>query len=240
MPTLHVHLDESGDWSFNPKGSRYFVFAVAWTYNPQPLAQSLTSLRYQIIGQGTSIESFHAAPDSQITRDLVVRTMLSHHDWSFAAVVLEKRKVNPVLREPQRFYPQFSGTLLRFVLRGRVLPGTNRVLVYADTIPLATNRKREGVVKTMKTICAKELGVGTVHHVFSHRRESNKWLQVGGLDAVSGVGARRAPTDDARENPARRKGPRPTCVGPGPQRRAGDSNPQGLAPGGFQDRCLTN
>jgi len=23
-------------------------------------------------------------------------------------------------------------------------------------------------------------------------------------------------------------------------RRAGDSNPEGIAPGGFQDRCLTN
>ena len=104
--------------------------------------------------------------------------MLREPNWSFAAVVLEKRKVNPALREPHHFYPKFAGTLLRFVLRGRVRVGTNRVLVFADTIPMDTNARREGVLKAIKTTCANELDPCIEHHVFSHRRESNKWLQV--------------------------------------------------------------
>lgn len=178
MSTLHIHLDESGNWTFAPKGSKYFVFAVAWTYDPAPLARSLTALRFGLVRQGHSIESFHASPDKQTTRDIVVRAMLADTAWNYAAVVLEKRKVNPVLREPHRFYPQFAGTLLKFVLRGRVRPGTDRVLFFADTIPMDTNAKREGVLKAIKTTCASELKAGTEHHVFSHRRESNKWLQV--------------------------------------------------------------
>jgi uncharacterized protein DUF3800 len=179
MPTLHLHFDESGDWTFGPKGSTYFVLAVAWTYDPQPLATALTSLRFSLIAQGTNLESFHAAEDKQAVRNAVVATLVANAGWEFAAVVLEKRKVNPVLRAPERFYPQFAGTLLKFVLRGTAFRrGTGRVLVYADTIPMNTNRKRDGVLKAIKTTCASELPAGTTHYVYSHCRESNKWLQV--------------------------------------------------------------
>ena len=178
MPTLHVHLDESGNWSFNAKGSKHFVFAVAWTYDPQPLAEALTSLRFGLVRQGVNIESFHAAPDKQATRNQVVEALRKFDNWSYAAIVLEKRKVNPVLREPQRFYPTFAGSLLRFILRGRVRSDTSRVLVYADTIPMDSNRKREGVIKAIKTTCASELPIEAEYHVYSHCRESNNWLQV--------------------------------------------------------------
>jgi hypothetical protein len=178
VPTLHVHIDESGNWYWTPKGSRYYVFAVAWTYDPQPLANALTALRFGLVKQGHSIECFHASPDKQATRDAVVRTLLAHNDWNFAAIVVEKPKVPPGLREPQRFYPKYAGGLLRFVLRGRFRPGTDRVLVYADTIPMDSRAKREGAVKAMKTTCAADLPPGVEHHVFSHASSSNKWLQV--------------------------------------------------------------
>jgi hypothetical protein len=83
-----------------------------------------------------------------------------------------------VLREPERFYPTFAGSLLRFVMRGRLRAGTDKAVVYADSLPISTNRKKEAVLKTMKTTCAGELPKGSVYHTFSHRRESNCWLQI--------------------------------------------------------------
>jgi hypothetical protein len=176
MPTLHVHLDESGNWEFSRKGSRYFVLAIAWTFEPRPLARTLTDLRFRLLRTGLNIDSFHAAPDKQATRDLVVKTMLADDSWNFAAVVMEKRKINPSIYEPQRFYPEFAGALLRFVLRGRAGRRADRVLIYADTIPMDSNKKREAVLKAMKTTCVACKGT-TEYHVFSHRRESNPWLQ---------------------------------------------------------------
>lgn len=179
MATLHVHLDESGDWTFNPKGSKFFVLTVAWTYDPQPLATALTSLRFSFVARGDNIESFHASPDKQNVRNAVVQTLLAHQNWEFAAVVLEKRKINPSLYPPEKFYPQFAGSLLRFLFRGRAFQAnTTRVLVYADTIPMDTNRKREGVLKALKTTCAAELPAKVTHQVFSYCREGNNWLQV--------------------------------------------------------------
>lgn len=179
MPTLHVHLDESGDWKFTPKSpSRYLILTLAWTYDPLPLATALTSLRFALVKEGVPLESFHATEDKQAVRDRVVQTIIANDRWNFAGVVVEKRKVNPALYEPHEFYPKFAGALLKFVLRGSgYRPETDRVLVFADSLPMI-KAKREGVLKAMKQTCAGNLPDQCTHHVFSYRRESNKWLQV--------------------------------------------------------------
>ena len=108
VPTLHVHLDESGNLTFSPKGTRHYVFSAAWTHDPAPLAQALTTLRFSLLKQGHDLFRFHATEDKQANRDAVVHAMMGHDGWRFAAVVIEKAKVNPSLREPHRFYPTFA------------------------------------------------------------------------------------------------------------------------------------
>lgn len=151
---------------------------MAWTYDPLPLATDLTRLRFSLVKAGIGLESFHAAEDKQAVRNQVVTTMVSRPGWAFASVVLEKCKINPVLYAPDQFYPTFAGSLLRFVLRGSAFrSGTDRVLVFADTLPM-TKAKREGVLKALKQTCASGLAANVAHHVFSYRSHSNKWLQV--------------------------------------------------------------
>ena len=127
MPTLHLHLDESGNFSFKPTGTKYYVFTAAWTYDPAPLAQDLMALRFGLLKQGHDLHRFHATTDRQVNRDAVVRVLSTHDNWRFAAVVIEKSKVYPDLREPHRFYPQFAGS------HRHVAEGTDRVLVFTDT-----------------------------------------------------------------------------------------------------------
>src|SRR6267142_1785133 len=163
MPTLHVHLDESGDWTFNPKGSRYFVLTVAWTYDPQPLASALTALRFGFVAQGNNIESFHASPDKQSVRNAVVQTLLAHPTWQFASVVLEKCKINPSLYSPERFYPQFAGTLLKFLFPRRRISlnhdkGAGLRRHYPDGYKSQTRRGLEGYQDNM---CAR---TSEAHH----------------------------------------------------------------------------
>jgi hypothetical protein len=179
VATLHIHLDESGDWKFTPKSpSKYLILTMAWTYEPRPLATALTSCRFGVVKRGSSLEAFHACEDRQAVRDQVVQTLVAHGDWHFASVVLEKCKINPTLYEPDEFYPKFAGALLKFVLRGsHCRKGTDNVLVFSDTLPM-TAAKREGVLKAMKQTCASCLATDVRHHVFSYRSHSNKWLQV--------------------------------------------------------------
>ena len=176
MPTLHVHLDESGKLTFKPTGSRYYVFTAAWTYDPAPLANDLTALRFALLKQGHDLHRFHATNDRQVNRDAVVNALARHAGWNFAAVVIEKAKVYPDLRVPHRFYPQFASSILKYIFRHHVAPGTGTVLVFTDTLPV--NERREAAEKAIKTACRQELPKATRFESYHHPSASNPWLQV--------------------------------------------------------------
>src|SRR5205814_1532128 len=75
--------------------------------------------------------------------------------------------------------PVPNESLLKFLFRGSARrPDTSRVLVCVDTIPICTNPQRERVLKAIKQTCARELPGNLPHHLFSHCRQSNAWLQV--------------------------------------------------------------
>jgi hypothetical protein len=176
VPTLHVHLDESGNFTFKPTGSRYYVFTATWTYDPLALAGDLTALRFALLKQGHDLHRFHATADKQINRDTVVTAMARHANWKFAAVVIEKAKVYPDLRLPHRFYPEFASSVLKHVFRPHLVPGTNTVLVFTDTLPM--HERREAVEKAIKTACRRELPKAARFESYHHPSASNPWLQV--------------------------------------------------------------
>lgn len=176
MATLYVYLDESGNLDFSPTGSRYYVFAAAWTLNPAPLANKLTNLRFGLQKNGYDLQAFHATDDKQEHRNAVVTAMISEDEWKYAAIVLEKAKVNPSIREPKKFYPKFAIMPLRFIFRGVVRPTTSKVMVYTDVIPIS--KHRDSVEKAIKTACRRDLPDDISFLVYHHDKKSNKWLQV--------------------------------------------------------------
>jgi hypothetical protein len=175
MPTIHIHLDESGNFDFSPKGTSYYVFAAAWTYDPAPLARRLQALRYRLLKQGHDVACFHATEDRQEIRDAVLNLIGSDAQWRFCAIVVDKKKVHPTLRLAERFYPRFAAVPIRFVLRGRLRHDTSLVLIYTDKIPV--KRNRQAVEKAIKLECSKELG-GRPFYIHHHPSTSNSWLQI--------------------------------------------------------------
>ncbi len=175
MPTLHVHLDESGNLVFATTGTRYYVFAAAWTHDPAPLAHDLTRLRFSLLKQGHNLPAFHATTDRQVNRDAVVQVLADHANWHFAAVVVEKAKVNPVIREPHHFYPKFASSVLKFIFRHHLAPGTSAVLIFTDTLPVA--KHREAAEKAIKTACRHELDPAIRFESYHHPAASNTWIQ---------------------------------------------------------------
>lgn len=176
MATLHISLDESGDFTFSPRGTRYFTFAATWTYDPLPLAQDITSLRISLLKSGMDISSFHASADKQSVRNSVMEVLNTHTNWYFAAIVVEKSKVYPHLYDPRRFYPEFAAKVMRFILRYRVTEDTETILFFTDTLPI--NKRREGVEKAIKSVCRSEIRRDIQFHSFHHERASNAWIQV--------------------------------------------------------------
>jgi len=186
LPTLHVHLDESGNLTFKPIGSKYYVFTAAWTYDPGPLAMALIALRFALLKKGHDLHRFHATEDKQLNRDAVVTALAGFAGWKFAAVVIEKAKVYPELRSPHRFYPEFASSVLKHVFRRHLAPGTDTVLVFTDTLPV--HKRREAVEKAIKTACRQELPKATHFESYHHPSASNHWLQVAAPSRNRGCG----------------------------------------------------
>lgn len=181
MPAIHVHVDESGDFNFSPAGSRFYIFTTAWTYDPAPLADALTRLRFGLIKvghlqTGQELSCFHASDDPAPRRTQVIHTLVGQGGWNFASIVVDKPRVNPSLYDAFTFYPKFLSMVLRFIFKGRLLRGTSQVLIYTDTLPF-TKRQALAVELAIKAECKADLG-GIPFQVCHHRRESNAWLQV--------------------------------------------------------------
>jgi hypothetical protein len=69
---------------------------------------------------------------------------------------------------------KFASMVLKFVLRGRLLRSTQRVLIYADTLPM-TGKRRAAVELAIKKSRQAELKVQ--FESSRQRRESNAWIQ---------------------------------------------------------------
>jgi len=176
VPTLHIHIDESGNLTFSPQGTRYYVFTAAWTYDPAPLAARLTELRFTLLKAGHDVRAFHASEDKQANRDQVVSALAEHSRWNFAAVVIEKAKVYPHLYEPHRFYPEYASSVLKYIFHRHVRKDTDSVLVFTDTLPVKA--KRDAAEKAIKITCRRELTEGIRFASYHHPAASNAWIQV--------------------------------------------------------------
>lgn len=178
MPTIHVHLDEAGNLDFSSSGTKYYVFAVTWTYNPRPIALRLNALRYMFLKNGHDIPFFHASEDREPIRSEVVKLLGDEGWWRFAAIVIEKAKVDPVFYQNlHMFYSTFATMPLRFVFRS--LKGSKksrRALIYTDSIPIG--KHKEYAEKAIKTALRAELPPSTTFHIYHHPSASNYWLQV--------------------------------------------------------------
>lgn len=170
-------MDEAGNLTFAPQGSRYYVFAVAWTYDPAPLAADLARLRFGLNKAGYGIYGFHANPDPQPRRTLVFNVLRAHQNWKYAAVVVEKRKVHPSLYPPERFYPKFASMPLHLVLGYRVRPGTNHVMIYTGLMPVE-GKPRPHIEAAIKLACRSHLAGHIPFHICHHPTPTNGWLQV--------------------------------------------------------------
>ena len=87
------------------------------------------NLKYEVVEQGLDIEYFHASEDRQMVRDRVFDIIQRNlTGMRVDALIVEKRKTGPALRQEARFYPKMLGYLLRYVLEHHSLESTLRSL----------------------------------------------------------------------------------------------------------------
>ena len=173
----YIFLDEGGELNFRSNGSKYFTLTGILTRRPFALDPVLTNLRFDLIEKGLELEEFHATVNTQDTRNRVFASIKGQLSMIRAdSVIVEKRKTHPTVQEPERFYPEMLGHLLKHTVREESLDKQREVIVVTDVLPV--NKKRKAVEKAVKKTLKRMLPSGVKHRVMHHDSRSCCGLQV--------------------------------------------------------------
>jgi hypothetical protein len=160
--TLYLFLDESGNFDFSPKGTKYFILTALATFDPLSDREKLIKLRYEQLSAGIDQEYFHATEDLQRTRDSVFEIISKlSNTTEIHAVVAQKNKVYPTLYKESYFkgtrqisritgsglYQKMNETLLKYVFQGKGRSVDKIVIVIGS---LFVGEKKSLVTKTLK------------------------------------------------------------------------------------------
>lgn len=178
MAYLYVFIDESGNYDWSNKGTKYVVFTSLLTEDITPGMLELYELKHNLIDLGTDVEYFHAAEDRQVVRDRVFDILSAFAKARVDSVVVEKRKAAPKVRPLDRFYPTMIESLLKYPFDPRGLDVTrfNKVFIFLDRAS-ARSAEREALKKGVKRYLARHLG-NVPYVICMHQSASHPYLQL--------------------------------------------------------------
>jgi hypothetical protein len=175
----YIFLDESGNYSFDPKGTKYLIYTAVSGGNVIGGVAELLALKHFVIACGIELEYFHAAEDRQPVRNLVFKT-IGQLPLRIDTIVIEKAKAGPSIRPIERLYPKVFSTLIGYLLVGlqRSSRWPKRIHVFCD---VPDNRKSlRAVAKAVKQALspiARSAGAGFDYCVLVHASKSHPYLQ---------------------------------------------------------------
>lgn len=174
---LYIFLDEGGNLDFSASGTKYFTLTTITKCRPFSLDGDLLALKYDLLEEGLDIELFHASEDKQAVRNRVFSLVAKTLDqFRIDSLIVEKRKVEPRIREQEKFYPAMLGHLLKYVFTEAQGAGYKQVIVKTDSLPV--NKKRNAVEKAIKITLSEMLPSDASYRVLHHESRSSISLQV--------------------------------------------------------------
>lgn len=170
--TLYIFIDESGNFDFSPKGTKFFALTAVSTTQPLKSRKDLLQMSYELKYQGWRNDKddyyLHATEDSQSIRDWVFKAIKSIDDIEVDCIIAQKNKTNPSLyikqewkigkdkkpclrtvRSEEKFYDKISQILLQYIFnRHHENDGIDKIIVVLGS--LFTDKKRGYILKSLK------------------------------------------------------------------------------------------
>ncbi|MEI9966397.1 MAG: DUF3800 domain-containing protein [Candidatus Moraniibacteriota bacterium] len=166
-----MFIDESGNFDFSPKGTKYFSLTAISTTEPlksrEELLKKSYELKYDAWKNDKKDYYLHATEDMQETRDWVFDALGRLDDFEVDSILAEKNKANPSLyikreivrkdgkfslktiRNEEKFYDKILQILLQYIFsRHKNNDGIEKIVVVLGT--LFTNKKHDYILKSLK------------------------------------------------------------------------------------------
>ena len=159
---LYLFIDESGNFDFTPKGTKYFTLTSFVTFDPIVKRDVLVRLRYRLLAEGVDQEHFHATEDKQTVRDEVFGFLSALcGTYEVHSVVARKNRAHPSLYKESYMkkgqliervtgiglYRILCECLLKYVFRGKSNGVGAIVLVLGS---LFVGDKKKTLLQTLK------------------------------------------------------------------------------------------
>lgn len=181
---LFIFVDESGNFDFSPKGTKYFVLSAVTTFDSLG-REKLDEIKYEFLKKGLDIEYFHASEDKQIVRDEVFKFIKELQNIEIDSVIVQKNKANPSLYLEQkgkkikhkgdRIYEIVLRTLLKYIFkRYKLKKDIEEVIVILSSI--FTKNKRELISSVVKKSLKRDFP--KPFHIYFHDAKSDKNSQI--------------------------------------------------------------
>ena len=183
MRTLFIFIDESGNFDFSPKGTKYFILSAVSTLNPLG-KEKLEEIKYDLMKNGTNLEYFHATEDKQVVRNQVYNFIENLENIEIDSVIVQKNKTNPSLyisekkkksKKGATLYTIALRTLLQYIFcrYGNSAKVDQVVIVLSSIFDVS---KRELIKKIIK-IYLKRI-FSNPFYLYFHQNRSDKNTQI--------------------------------------------------------------
>jgi len=178
MSMLYIFLDESGDFEFSPKGSKFFVLTSLITEDVHPISSALNMLKYSIIETAPNfheLEYFHAYNDPPPIRNQLYKLLSKLDGYRVDSVAVAKHVIYPPVRPVWKFYPHMLKLLIRWVFQAVEISKYERLIFIMDYLKLP--RDREAFLKGVKENVKPLLQAGQRVDAWLHNSSSHYPLQ---------------------------------------------------------------
>lgn len=184
MQPLYVFIDESGDFVFTPKGSKYFVITAIITHNPNEALEQLTQLKSNLLTgeifpelsqsyrEENICNGFHATEDKQVVRDEVFKIISGMEYIKAHAIVVRKNKTNPALISPEKFYPKMSSFLIDYIQKSYKF---SKLCVMFNGSPI--DKKKQAMLKGIKQEIERK-GIDKEYYIYFPNSSTERMLDV--------------------------------------------------------------
>jgi hypothetical protein len=153
MSRLYVYADESGDFDFSPKGSKYFILTTIIARD-LAVANQLQELRRELAWDGIDLRrEFHAADDKQVVRNCVF-DVIGGYDFRVDATILDKRKTRPHVRSTDESFYQTAWYYHMKYLVPQMSKNEEQLLVIAASVGTKAKRQafHDGIRDVMQQV----------------------------------------------------------------------------------------
>lgn len=140
LAVRYLFLDESGNFDFSSKGTRYFTLTTV-TLDDCQVGSDLIQLRRDLARQDIDLfEQFHASEDRQAIRDRVFAS-ICRHKLRIDVTILDKSLADEHLqKDPDRFYRLAVYMHLRYLIPELLVEADELLIVCAA---LGTKRQMQ-------------------------------------------------------------------------------------------------